>query len=108
MHKANCPTATKYKVFPKAFMAATLLDGLAIVEVNGEKKTCYEYFHGTVPKFVKHLRTNGEAGTIKTHKKTTPKIANRGVTCMFVGYAIQHEGNCCEMLDPRTSIVYKG
>eukprot|EP00957_Ditylum_brightwellii_P156851 11938276-Ditylum_brightwellii.AAC.1 len=61
-------------------MTATLLDGLVIVEVDGEKKTCYEHFHGNVPKFAKYLRTWGEVGTIKTHKKTTPKIADRGAT----------------------------
>eukprot|EP00957_Ditylum_brightwellii_P075304 5722063-Ditylum_brightwellii.AAC.1 len=104
MHKANCPIAIKYKVFPKAFMTATLLDGLVIVEVGGEKKTHYEHFYGNVPKFAKHVCTWGEAGTSKTHKKTTPKIADRGVTCMFVRYTIQHEGNCYKMLDPRTSI----
>eukprot|EP00957_Ditylum_brightwellii_P088836 6764943-Ditylum_brightwellii.AAC.1 len=72
--------AIKFKVFPTAFMKATLLDGLVIVEVESEKKTYYEHFHGNVPKFAKHSRTWGEAGTIKTHKKTTPNIANRGVT----------------------------
>eukprot|EP00957_Ditylum_brightwellii_P083009 6310680-Ditylum_brightwellii.AAC.1 len=34
MHQANVPEAMKYKVFPKAFMAATLLDRLVVVEVN--------------------------------------------------------------------------
>eukprot|EP00957_Ditylum_brightwellii_P135513 10332518-Ditylum_brightwellii.AAC.1 len=61
MHKANCLMSIKYKVFPKAFMTSTLLDGLVIVEVEGEKKTCYEHFHGNVPKFTKNLCTWGEA-----------------------------------------------
>eukprot|EP00957_Ditylum_brightwellii_P073266 5569217-Ditylum_brightwellii.AAC.1 len=26
---------------------------------------------------------------------------------MFVGYAIKHEGDCYEMLDPTTSIVFE-
>eukprot|EP00957_Ditylum_brightwellii_P025810 1952472-Ditylum_brightwellii.AAC.1 len=94
--------AIKYKVFPKAFMTATLLDDLVIVEVQGKKKTCSEHFHGTVPKFAKHLHTWGEAGTIKTHKKTTSKIDDRGVMCRFIRYAIQHEGDCYKILDPRT------
>eukprot|EP00957_Ditylum_brightwellii_P170975 13015137-Ditylum_brightwellii.AAC.1 len=34
MHQANIPVEMKYKVFPKAFMTAMLLDGLVVVEIN--------------------------------------------------------------------------
>eukprot|EP00957_Ditylum_brightwellii_P187911 14307475-Ditylum_brightwellii.AAC.1 len=59
MHQANVPEAMKFKVFPRAFMAATLLDGLMVVEVNGEKNTQFEHFSGKLPKFAAHLRTWG-------------------------------------------------
>eukprot|EP00957_Ditylum_brightwellii_P043430 3293110-Ditylum_brightwellii.AAC.1 len=70
----------KYKVFPRAFTAATLLDGLVVVIAKGVKKTRFEHFSGKLPKFAAHLRIWGEAGTIKTHKKTTPKIDDRSIT----------------------------
>eukprot|EP00957_Ditylum_brightwellii_P139370 10621969-Ditylum_brightwellii.AAC.1 len=88
-------------------MTATLLGGLVVVEINCEKKTHFAHFSGKLPKFAAHLRTWGEAGTIKTHKKTTQKISNRGLTCMLVGYAIKHKGDFYEMLDPEHSIVYE-
>eukprot|EP00957_Ditylum_brightwellii_P095785 7297915-Ditylum_brightwellii.AAC.1 len=63
MHQANLPVEMQYKVFPKAFMTATLLDGLVVVEINGENKICFEHFSGKLPKFAAHLRTWGGAGT---------------------------------------------
>eukprot|EP00957_Ditylum_brightwellii_P038688 2924344-Ditylum_brightwellii.AAC.2 len=107
IHKANYPMAIKYKMFPEAFMTATLLDGLVVVKVDGVKKTCYEHFHGIVPKFAKYLHTWGKAGTIKSHKKTIANIDDRGIMCMFVEYTIKHEGSHYEMLEPRMSIVYE-
>eukprot|EP00957_Ditylum_brightwellii_P105133 8013763-Ditylum_brightwellii.AAC.1 len=39
MHEANMPEVMKCKIFPRAFMAASILDGLVVVEVNVKKKT---------------------------------------------------------------------
>eukprot|EP00957_Ditylum_brightwellii_P048690 3694382-Ditylum_brightwellii.AAC.1 len=107
IQKANLPKAMRYKLFPKVFVTDTLLDGLVVVSISGVKKTRFEHFSGRIPKFVSHLQSWGEAGTVKTNKKTTLKISDRGVTCMMVRYAIHHEGDCYEMLHPRTSTVYE-
>eukprot|EP00957_Ditylum_brightwellii_P007549 570986-Ditylum_brightwellii.AAC.2 len=76
MHRAILDKAMQYKLFPKAFATATLLDGLGMVEIKGVKKLCFKNFAGVLPKFAKHLRTWGIAGTIKMHKKTSPEIDN--------------------------------
>ena len=50
------------------------------------------------------MRTFGEAGTVRTGKDG--KVGNLGVTMMMVGYAYNHEGNCCRMFKPlRNSIA---
>jgi hypothetical protein len=51
-------------------------------------------FHmfGKTPEWASHLRTFGEAGTVKIKTDTTPKLHDRGVQCMFVGYAENHRG----------------
>ena len=36
----------------------------------------------------------------------TPKIANRGKVCIFVGYAKMHAGDCYRMFDPDTNRVH--
>jgi hypothetical protein len=43
---------------------------------------------------------------VKTKTKTTPKLADRGVQCMFVGYAKDHEGDCYQMYNPKTDGVH--
>eukprot|EP00957_Ditylum_brightwellii_P007350 557773-Ditylum_brightwellii.AAC.1 len=101
MHHTNVPNNYKHKVFPKAFETATLLDELVVTKINGMKKSRLEHFAGAIPKFASHLRTWGEAGTIKIYKKTTPKINVRGVTCIFMGYTTKHEGDYHEMWDPK-------
>jgi len=35
-----------------------------------------------------------QAGAVNIKEKTTPKLGDRGITCMFLGY---HAGDCYEM-----------
>jgi hypothetical protein len=74
MIKANLPKNVRYLLYKEAFKTATMLDGLVVVEIDGIKKTRYEHFFGKNPKFTGHLRYFGEAGTVKTKTKTTPKL----------------------------------
>jgi hypothetical protein len=62
MHRANIPKDIRYKVFPRVFETATLLDGLVICTIDGVTKTRAEHFGQpvvVVPKFANHLRTWG-------------------------------------------------
>ena len=62
---------------------------------------------GSVPKFANYLRTWGEASTVTTKTNNTPKPKDRGVHCMFVGYAEGHVGDCYQMWNPITNKVYE-
>jgi hypothetical protein len=62
--------------------------------------TRYVLWAGENPKFANHLQTWGEAGSIKTRVRGTPKIADRGTQCMMVGYSTDHAGDCYQMWDP--------
>jgi len=84
-------------------LTATALDNLIPVMWNGVTKTRYEHAEHKNPKFVKHLRTFGEAGIIKNGKDR--KVGNRGITMVFVGYAYGHAGNCFRMYNPMKSQV---
>ena len=48
------------------------------------------------------LRTWGEAGVAKTKVLATPKVGDRGVTCMFVGYNTDHGDDVYRMWNPDT------
>ena len=106
MAAANIPLSIRYKIWKEAAKTAAQLDGLIPVDIGGVIKSRYEHAFGVNPKFSKHLRTFGEAGTVKTRSTGTPKLANRGVACMFIGYPIHHEGDCYRMWNPVTNGVH--
>jgi hypothetical protein len=106
MAQANGPLEVWYKIWRHAFKRATLLDGLTVITVGGKMATWYILWAGDNPKFADHLRTWGEAGSINTRVRGTPKIADCGTQCMMVGYSTNHAGNCYQMWDPVTGGVH--
>ena len=80
MIDANIPYLQRYKIIQEAIIAATKLDGLVTVNNGNKIMTRYELFGLTIPSFVKHMRTWGEAGVVKLCSKTSPKLMNKGET----------------------------
>jgi hypothetical protein len=50
---------------------------------------------------MKFLRTLWVAGKVKVKTDTMPKIADRGVLCMFIGYTDDHDGYVYHMWRPK-------
>jgi hypothetical protein len=97
-----------YKIWREAFRTATLLDGLTVATVDGKTGTRYVLWCDENPKFAKHLTTLGEADTVKTKVKGTPRIADHGVQCMMTGHTIDHEGDCYHMCwEPKTKGIHE-
>jgi hypothetical protein len=107
MTAANVPENLWYLLYHKAFQYATDTDGLGVHTIGELTTTRYKHFCGQNPKFAQHLHTWREAGTVKIKMKTTPKLADRGVQCMFVAYAKDHEGGCYQIWDPKTKRVHE-
>ena len=105
MIEAKVPKNKRHIVGQKAFETATKLDGLIPTTINGTTKTRAEHFGNEIPSFVNHMRKWGEAGIVKIRTKTTPKMDDRGITCMFVGYPDNHSGDAYEMLNWNTKRV---
>ena len=78
MHQANLPMEMRFWLFGEIFTTITLLD---------------------------YLHTIGEEGTVKIPSDTTPKLQDRGIHCIFVGYALNHPEGCYRMYDPATHRV---
>jgi hypothetical protein len=74
--------------------------------VNGRRETRFVHMFGKTPEWAKHLRTFGEAGTVKIKTDTTPKLHDRGVQCMFVGYAENHKGGVYRIWNPKTRKIH--
>ena len=90
----------------KSHQSACLTDGLGVITKNGVTQTRYENWNGQIPSFAYHLRTWGEAGVVCLRDLKTPKIHDKGITCMFVGYSIAHTGNTYRMFDPKTGRIH--
>ncbi len=107
MHHANIPVRLRYRLWREAVKTATLMDGLVVVKFKGKEKTRYEHIFGSVPGFAKKgiLKTWGEAGTVTIKTDTHPKLLDRGVHCLFVGYSLDHSSECYRMFDPKTQGV---
>ena len=104
MHYANVPMEDIYMVYKEALTAETRLDGPTVVVRSGKIATRYENYMGKVTGFRSILITWGEAGLVKTRKKSTPKIGDRGVTCIFVGYNTDSGYDIYRMWNPRKRI----
>jgi hypothetical protein len=93
MAHANVPHKIKYKLFCKAYKTSALLDGFVIVTCNNIEDMRFVHWGSSNPNFTNNLCVWGEASTVKIKTKTTPKLDNRGVQCMFVGCALRHTGD---------------
>jgi hypothetical protein len=105
MVRPNIPMNKRYLLFREAFKTATYLDSLVVTKVGTKKATRHDNFYGKNPKWMTFLITWGEAGTVKVKTKTTPKLADRGIHCMFMGYADDHNGDVYRMWNPETERV---
>ena len=94
-----------YRLFSNIFTTVTLLDGLTVIEIEGKHVSHYEHFFGDMPRFTHSLHMVGEAGTVKIKSDTTPKLEDRGVHCMFVGYSLTHPTECYRIYDLKTHRV---
>ena len=106
MIAANVAYALRFRLFREAYMCATLLDGLVVVEINGVTKTRLEHWGAALPKWSNALRTWDEEGVVTLKSKMNPKMANKGKACMFVGYAPQHAEGVYRMWDPTTKRIH--
>ena len=106
MSQAQVPDEHRCLLFAKASAFATAVDGLTVIDVDGKKASRYVHWCGENPKWTKHMRKWGEAGTATLKSKTTGKLSDRGKVCMFVGHADDHAGDVCEMWDVTTRRVH--
>ena len=96
-HMSAVPPVVCYKLAHKAIETATLLDGLKPITLGNVTATRYEHAFGFVPAFAKHLHVWGEAGVVTIKGSIHTKLKDKGVTCIFVGYAKHHAGDVYEM-----------
>ena len=80
---------------------ATRTDALASKTIDGVMETRVEHLSGLIPRYANHLCTCGEVGKFNIKTTGTPKVEDRGIAMMFVGYAMEHEGGVYRMYNPK-------
>jgi hypothetical protein len=97
MNSSNVPKELRFKIWRESFQVATNLDGFSAIVLDGKLATRYEYWRGSNHNFAKHLSIWEATGTIKIKTDTSPKLNDKGVQCMFCGYAKNRKGECCRI-----------
>ena len=77
-----------------------------LVKTHGDSSAC-EKFYDYTPKWVHNLRTFGEMAVVADHanKKIRGKLADRGLPCIFVGYAEDHAQNVYKFMNTKTRCI---
>ena len=107
MIAAQVPYFERFKLWKPAFLTATLLDNLMVVSIDGKEQTRVEHWNGKLPNYASNLRTWGEAGVVKIPIEGSKKLADRGKTCMFVGYCPNHADGVYQMWSQDTNQVHE-
>jgi hypothetical protein len=106
MSTANSPEKYHYRMFWLAMETACLLDWLTVVTINGVMAMKIKHISNSIPAFVNHLRTSGEAGVVTIAGTIKKKVDIRGLLCLMGGYCTDRAGNCYKMYDPINNNVY--
>ena len=105
MNYAGIVPEKRDKIWTEVAATATKLENILVDKKD--EKSAYEKVYGKLPDYAKHLRTFGEVGIVplKTGEQIKAKLNDRGMVCIFLGYAKKHAGNVYRMLNVKTNSV---
>ena len=76
-----------------------------IISIKAQDECPYQLLFGVKPKLPSSLRTFGEMGVVTTKTEIQGKLKNCGITCMFMGYSVDHSNNVLRMLNLKTKNI---
>jgi hypothetical protein len=100
------PEVMHYRLMAQAMEYITYMKNLQPIELNGIVKSRIEHLMGAKPNWATNLRKFSEVGTVKTRTKQQPKLADRGIICIFVGYPKNHPAYTYLMYNERTRMMH--
>jgi hypothetical protein len=102
MNEAKLPESLRKALWTECANTATDIDNVVV----SNKISPHQAFHGKPPKYIDHMRIFGEMGVIKDHDGGfKSKLADKGTTVMFLGYAQDHSGDVFRFLKIKTMKV---
>jgi hypothetical protein len=105
LNQAGFEKSKRNLLWVECAATATKLDNLLVT--SSKETSPYEKFYGEPSPLSNHLRKFGEIGVVTKHNnnKIKSKLADRGVNCVFLGYARDHAPNVYRMLNLETNNV---
>ena len=102
MDSAGLTKNMRGKLWCEAFKTSVNILNIS-AGAKDDKLRC-EKWNNIIPAYSKHLNQFGEIGIVKKGG-IEPKLDNKGVDCMFVGYAEDHSGDVARMLNLSTQRI---
>ena len=103
LNQAGLKKDMRGKLWAECAATATHLDNVIVRKDN----TKYYRFHKKHPKIWKELRAFGEIVVMKNVTGFQSKLQNKGVTCMFLGYELNHPIGAYRLLNLTSFISTK-
>ena len=105
MEAAGFEYDRQLELWRKAASTATKLSNIMVTKST--EKSHHKRFFGIKPKIVDNLRTFGDLLVVTANPGPTikGKIEDRGILCVFLGYAAGHDGKTYRMLNLKTRKV---
>jgi hypothetical protein len=105
MNSAGLTSNMRARVWAESAATATLLEN--VMPTSRQHGVPVKRFHGEQYKWFKNgnLHKFGECAVITTKTDTTPKLQNRGVIGMFLGYSENHSADTLRFMNIKTNRV---
>jgi hypothetical protein len=96
LNDAGLEGETRSGVWSECANTVTFLSN--ITTLKSQDQCPYQLLYGSPPKLTSSLRPFGDMGVVTTKSDIQGNLTNRGTTCMFVGYSVNHSNDVYRML----------
>jgi Reverse transcriptase (RNA-dependent DNA polymerase) len=103
LNNAGLKNGVRSGVWAECAKTVTFLSNITTIKV--QQKCPFQLLYGCKPKLAPSLRFFGEMGVVTTKKDIQGKLKNRGMTCMFMGYSVDHSNDVYRMLNLETKKI---
>ena len=93
----------RHRLWAQCADVATKLEN--IIVKGGSEMSAHEKFYGYALEIFEYLRTFGEVAMVHDENKINGKLTNRGIPCLFIGYAEDHSPDVYQFLNQETEPV---
>jgi hypothetical protein len=103
LNSAGVKDQLRSGVWAECVMTVTFL--LNVTSIKNKEVFPYELLFSCKPKLPTSLKFFGEIGVVITKTNIQSKLKNRGTSCMFVGYSVNHANDIYRMLNLDTKRI---